>query len=142
MLVAFDISNTRVTVGFFDSVELHATVSLGADSRRTTDEYALLLAGYLREERLARTDITAAVIGSVVPALAGTFEQVCQRLFHIRPVVVGAATRTGLRIATQHPREVGADRILNALAVQHLHGSPAIVVDLDTATAFDVVTTR
>jgi type III pantothenate kinase len=139
VLTAFDISNTRVTIGFFADAELRASLSLTADPRRTADEYALLLAGYLREEKLLRRGVDAAVIGSVVPQLSSTFEQICQRLFHVRPLLVGAGMRTGIRVATQHPREVGPDRILNALAVQHLYGAPAIVVDLDTATVFDVV---
>ena len=139
MLAAFDISNTRVTVGFFDGADLRASVSRAADARRTADEYALLLADSLREEHLSRGDVAGAVIGCVVPALTSTFEQVCQRLFHLRPLVVGAATRTGIRIATLNPREVGADRIVNALAAQHFYGQPSIVVDLDTATTFDAV---
>ena len=140
MLATFDISNTRIKAGIFDGPELRATFSLAADVRRTADEYAVLLDGFLREERIPRREVHGAAIASVVPPLTGIFEQAASRLFRQQALVVGAAgTRAGIRIATQQPRELGADRIVNAIAVQHLHGSPAIVVDFDTATAFDVV---
>ncbi len=139
MLATIDISNTRVTVGLFDDAELRASFSLSADVRRTADEYGLLLSGFLREHGIPLERIRGAAIASVVPPLTGIFEHLCARLLRVRPLTVGVATRTGIRVATQHPREVGPDRIVNAIAVQHLHGSPAIVVDFDTATAFDVV---
>jgi type III pantothenate kinase len=139
VLATFDISNTRIKAGIFDGPDLRATFSLAADVRRTTDEYAVLLDGLLREERIGRRDVHGVAIASVVPPLTGLIEQVCERLFRQPPLVVGAGTRAGIRIATQQPRELGADRIVNAIAVQHLHGSPAIVVDLETATAFDVI---
>ncbi len=139
MLATFDISNTRITTGIFDGAELRAHFAAAADPRRTADEYGLLLSAFLQQEGIARGDIEGAAVASVVPTLTGTFQHVCSRVLHVRPLVVGEATRTGIRLATRNPREVGADRIVNAIAVQHLHGSPAIVVDLDTATAFDVV---
>ena len=140
MLATFDISNTRIKAGIFDGPELRATFSLAADVRRTADEYAVLLDGLLREEHLQRSLVHGVAIASVVPPQTGIFEHVCHRLFRQQALVVGHATRAGIRIATQQPRELGADRIVNAIAVQHLHGSPAIVVDFETATSFDVVT--
>lgn len=140
MLATFDISNTRIKAGIFDGDQLRATFSLAADVRRTSDEYAVLLDALLREERIARREVHGAAIASVVPPLTGIFEQVCTRLFKHQPLVVGGpGTRAGIRIATQQPREVGADRIVNAIAVQQLYGSPAIVVDFETATSFDIV---
>ena len=88
---------------------------------------------------IQRREVQGAAIASVVPPLTGIFEQVCTGLFRHDALVVGAGTRAGIRIATQQPRELGADRVVNAIAVQHLHGSPAIVVDFETATSFDVV---
>jgi type III pantothenate kinase len=139
MLATFDISNTQIRAGIFDGPEPRATFSWAADVRRTVHEYAVLLDSGLREEGLSRRDIHDAAIASVVPPLTGVFEHLCERLFRQRPIVVGVATRTGIRVDTHQPREVGADRIVNAIAVRHLHGSPAIVVDFDTATSFDVV---
>lgn len=140
MLAAFDVSNTRVTVGIFRGPELCCSFSLAVDARRTADEYGLFVGSYLREEGVPQHEIRGAAIASVVPPLTGTFEHVCTRLFHVDPLTVGsAATRTGIRISTRNPREVGSDRIVNAIAVQSLHGPPSIVVDFDTATTFDVV---
>jgi type III pantothenate kinase len=140
VLATFDISNTRIKAGIFDGDQLRATFSLAADVRRTADEYAVLLDGFLREERIPRRDVHGAAIASVVPPLTGIFEHVCTRLFKRQALVVGGpGTRAGIRIATHQPREVGADRIVNAIAVQHLYGGPAIVVDFETATSFDVV---
>jgi type III pantothenate kinase len=142
VLATFDISNTRIKAGVFDGDQLQATFSLAADVRRTADEYAVLLDGFLREERIPRQEVHGAAIASVVPPLTGTFEAVCTRLFRERALVVGGpGTRAGIRIATQQPRELGADRIVNAIAVRRLYGGPAIVVDFDTATSFDVVAT-
>ena len=139
MLATFDISNTRIKAGIFDGPELRATFSLAADVRRTADEYVVMLDGLLREEHIQRSHVQGVAIASVVPPLTGIFEQVCGRLFRQPALVVGHATRAGIRITTQQPRELGADRIVNAIAVQHLHGSPAIVVDFETATSFDIV---
>jgi type III pantothenate kinase len=93
----------------------------------------------LAERRLLPTCISSAVIGSVVPPVTDAFTQLCQRSLTIEPVCVGAGTRTGIRIATHNPRELGTDRVVNAVAAHHLYGGPAIVVDFSTATSFDVV---
>ena len=139
MLVAADIDNTRVAVGVFDGAELRASFTLATDLRRTEDEYAFLLAGLLREHGVAVADVGGAALASVVPALSDTLVHVAERLFGMAPLVVGGGARTGIRIATQNPREVGENRIVNAVAAFHLHGGPAIVVDFGTATSFDVI---
>ena len=140
MLVALDISNTRVTLGVFDGeAGLRAVLALAADVRRTEDEYAILVGGFLQHQGVAARDVHAMVIASVVPPLTEHFEHLGATLFGVRPLTVGAGTRSGLRIATANPREVGPDRVVNAVAARHLYGAPTIVVDFDTATTFDVV---
>jgi type III pantothenate kinase len=139
VLATFDVSNTRITLGLLEGEAVRATCALAADPHRTADEYALLVAGFLRERGLTPEQIASAVVASVVPPLTETIGHVCRRVFLTRPLVVGAGTRTGIRISTRNPREVGPDRIVNAVAAIHLHGSPAIVVDFDTATVFDVI---
>ncbi|MGH2518473.1 MAG: type III pantothenate kinase, partial [Chloroflexota bacterium] len=139
MLVAADIDNTRVAVGVFAGAELHASFALATDVRRTEDEYAFLLAGLLRERETPLADVRGVALASVVPALSEMFARVAERLFGVAPLVVGGGARTGIRIATQNPREVGENRIVNAVAAFHLHGGPAIVVDFGTATSFDVI---
>ena len=104
------------------------------------DEYELALLDLLPMQGISYKDIDAVVICSVVPPLTPLFTEVCQDLFHIRPLVVGPGVRTGLRIACDDPRSVGADRIVDAAAAYHLYGGPVIVVDCGTATVFDGIT--
>lgn len=139
MLIAFDVSNSRVGVGLFDGDQLAESFGMSTDVRRTPDEYSALLGAMLAERRIAPETITAAVVGSVVPPVTEAFSQLCAQRLGIQAMCVGAGTRTGIRIATHNPREVGTDRIVNAVAAHRLYGGPAIVVDLSTATAFDVV---
>jgi type III pantothenate kinase len=103
------------------------------------DEYAVLLLNLLRHRSLDTSDIKEVALCSVVPPLTATFEELFQRYFHISPLVVGTGIKTGVRIRMDNPREVGADRIVNAASAHHLYGGPIIIVDLGTATTFDVV---
>jgi type III pantothenate kinase len=139
VLAALDIGNSRVSVGIFDGERLCVAFSLTTDVRRTAGEYGLLLGGLLADEGIRRDQVEAVAIASVVPPLTEAFEQVSTRLFGVQALTVGAGTRTGIRVATHNPREVGTDRVVNAVAAHHLYGGPAIVVDCSTATAFDVV---
>jgi type III pantothenate kinase len=139
MLATLDVDNTQVTVGVFEGPDLRTSFALATDLRRTEDEYAYALRGLLTERGISCEQIEGTAIASVVPPLTEPFERVTRRLFGQAPLVVGAGTRTGVRIATQNPREVGANRIVNAAGAFHLHGGPAIVVDFGTATSFDVV---
>ncbi len=140
MLLAVDIGNTNVTIGAFDGGGLAATWRLSTDTRRLADEYALLLRDLLPMKGVAVEDISDAALCSVVPPLTGVFEEVCRTLFPGEPLTVGAGTKTGVSVLYQSPRDVGADRVVNAAAALHCYGGPAIVVDLGTATVFDAVT--
>jgi type III pantothenate kinase len=139
MLLAIDIGNTDTTLGVFDGEELRATWHMATDIHRMADEYAALLLNLMRQQGLDIADIKAIALCSVVPPLISTFDKLFQRYFHIKPLVVGAGVKTGVRIRMDNPREVGADRIINAAAAHHLYGGPVIVTDLGTATSFDTV---
>jgi type III pantothenate kinase len=139
MLLAIDIGNTDTTFGVFDGEELRATWHMATDIHRMADEYAALLLNLMRQQGLDIADIKAIALCSVVPPLISTFDELFQRYFHITPLVVGAGVKTGVRIRMDNPREVGADRIVNAAAAHHLYGGPVIVTDLGTATTFDTV---
>jgi len=106
---------------------------------RMVDEYAALLLNLLHHRGLDASDIKEVALCSVVPPLIATFDELCQRYFHISPLVVGAGVKTGVRIRMDNPREVGADRIANAAAAHHLYGGPIIITDLGTATTFDTI---
>ena len=139
MLAVFDIGNAYVSAGVFQDDRLRAAFKLASDVRRPAEEYAFLLAGLVAQEGLDRAAVEGVAIASVVPPLTERFAQLSQQVFGCRPLIAGAGTRTGVHVAMHNPREVGTDRILNAIAGFHLHGGPLIVIDFGTATSFDVV---
>ncbi len=139
MLLAIDIGNTNVTVGVFENEELRATWRVATDVHQMADEYAALLLNLLRHQGLEPAGIKEVALCSVVPPLLSTFHELCQRYFGLSPLVVGPGVKTGVRILMDNPREVGTDRIVNAAAAHRLYGGALIVVDLGTATTFDVV---
>ena len=142
MLLAIDIGNTTMGVGVFKEEELRAIWRLATDVHKMADEHAVLLLSLLSQQGLKPSDIKHAVICSVTPPLVPTFKELCERYFEVSPLVVEAGVRTGVSILVDNPREVGPDRIVNAVAGHHLYGGPLIIVDLGTATTFDVVSEK
>jgi len=139
MLLAIDVGNTGVKLGVFDGDKLRASWRMATSLSRMGDEYASLLLTLLEHQGLSHRDIESVALGSVVPPLVGTLKEMFQRYFEITPFVVEAGVKTGVRIRMDNPKEVGADRIINAAAARILYGAPAIIVDLGTATTFDVL---
>jgi type III pantothenate kinase len=139
MLLAVDIGNTNVTLGVFEGEQLRATWRMATDINQMGDEYAAILLTLLAQQGLKTSDITEAAVCSVVPPLVGTFEDLLRRYFQVTPLVVRAGVKTGVRITYPNPREIGADRIVNAAAANHLYKGPVIVVDMGTGTTFDIV---
>ena len=139
MLIAIDIGNTNITIGLFLDSELISTWRFSTDSRKTSDEYGLLLQQVMSSINLNADEIDTAAFCSVVPPLTPTFELLCQRYLKVQPLTVMAETKTGIKILYDSPRDVGADRIVDAAAALHIYGGPCIVVDLGTATVFDAV---
>jgi len=139
MLLAIDIGNSNIILGVLDNDELKATWRIVTAVHRMPDEYASLLLSFFDRKGISTSQITDAALCSVVPPLVSVFEEVCLRYFTIRPLTVEAGVKTGVRICMDNPKEVGADRIVNAVAAHRLYGGPAIVIDLGTATTFDAV---
>jgi len=139
MLLAIDIGNTNIILGVFEGKKLRATWHMATSIHHMADEYAALLLNLLHHQGLDISDIKEVALCSVVPPLVATFDELFQRYFHISPLVVGAGVKTGVRIRMDNPREVGADRIVNAAAAHHLYGGPIIITDLGTATTFDTI---
>jgi len=139
MLLAMDIGNTNVTVGAFEGRRLLADWRLQTDVQRTPDEYGILLTALLRDSGLSPASVEAVWVGSVVPVLTRTIREAVYRRFGRVAEFVTSETPTGIELDVDRPEEVGADRILNAVAVSALYGTPAVVVDFGTATTFDVV---
>lgn len=143
MLLAVDVGNSQTVIGVFDGDTLGAHWRLSTDTRRTADELALAFGGLMAFAGLSFSrNVHGVVISSVVPVVTERLREMSRGYFHFDPVVVEPGTRSGIAIRMDAPREVGADRLVNALAAYALHGGPAIVVDFGTATSFDVVNAR
>jgi len=142
MLLAIDVGNSDTTLGVFEDKELRATWHMASRTERRVDEYAALMFYLLQHEKLDSSHIKGIVLCSVVPPLITTFVELSKRLFQLSPLVIGAGVKTGVRIRMDNPREVGADRIVNAAAAHHLYGGPIIITDMGTATTFDVISKK
>ena len=139
MLLVIDIGNTNIALGVFEGPHLKDTWRLYTDPRRLPDEYGLLLSSILPLKGVNPDDITCACLCSVAPPLTPTFEEVCKNYFKATPLTVSAGVKTGVRILYDSPRDVGADRIVDAVAAFRLYGGPVIIVDFGTGTVFDAV---
>ncbi len=138
MILLFDIGNTHITLGLQRDQELVSTWHLATRGDGTPDEYAALVRSLLRQTGEGDLVFDGGIIASSVPPLVSTFDELCRRHLHVTPLIVGPGVKTGLNIRTDSPREVGADRISNAVAVKKYHSVPAIIVDVSTtATIFD-----
>jgi type III pantothenate kinase len=142
MLLAIDIGNTSIHTGVFKGQELQAVWHLATDVHKMVDEYAVVILSLLSHRGLHPSDIKQAVICSVTPPLVPTFRELCRRYLGVSPLIVEAGVRTGVSILMDNPREVGPDRIVNAVAGHRLYDGPLIVVDLGTATTFDVISEK
>ncbi|MDP6101410.1 MAG: type III pantothenate kinase [Dehalococcoidia bacterium] len=139
MLLAIDIGNSNIVIGIFQGNELKADWRIATDLHRTADEYAAILMNLIPMTGIDGSMVNEAIMCSVVPHLELAFSGLCRRYFGVSPLVVEAGTKTGVRVLTDNPREVGADRVVNAAAAHHLYGGPLIVIDFGTATTFDTV---
>jgi len=139
MLLAIDIGNTNIILGVYREEELVACWRLATDVHKMADEYAVLLNSLFSNVGLSKSEIKGSAISCVVPPLLPIFQEICREHLKVEPLVVGPGVKTGVRILIDNPRELGADRIVNAIAARRLYGTPAIVVDFGTATTFDVV---
>ena len=128
-----------VNLGVFDGETLVANLRVSTDARRSSDEYGLMIRDLLALNGVERSTITDVCMCSVVPPLTGIFEEVSETYFHIKPLSITAGVKTGLQISYDNPRDVGADRIVDAVAAISLYGKPVIVVDFGTATVFDAI---
>lgn len=139
MLLAIDIGNTNIKLGVFQGDKLEATWNLATGIHRTPDEYGGIVLDLMERRGIPASRISGVVLCGVVPPLLHTFVELCRRYLDTKPLVVEAGVKTGMRVRLDNPREVGPDRVVNAVAGQHLYGKPLIIIDLGTATTFDVV---
>ncbi len=142
MLLVIDVGNSNTVLGIYRESELLHDWRLTTDKARTVDEYAMLIHELFGMSGLHFTDIDDVIISSVVPPMLPTLDGLCRSYFNRPPMVVGPGIKTGMPILYDNPREVGADRIVNAVAAYEKKKTPLIVVDFGTATTFDYISAR
>jgi type III pantothenate kinase len=143
VLLTIDVGNTHTVLGLFDGTTIHDTWRISTDARRTADELMVTMSALLGKAGGCREAVTGVAMCSTVPSVLHEMRQMFKRyLGHVPTVVVEPGIRTGVPILMDNPKEVGADRIVNALAAAHLYGGPCIVVDFGTATTFDAVSLK
>jgi type III pantothenate kinase len=139
MLLTIDIGNTNITLGLYQGEEAGPRWRLATNHERMPDEYALQFLGLLSHAGFTPEELRGISLASVVPPLTGKIIEACRRYLLNDPFVVDAGVKTGVRVRYEDPRAVGADRIVDAVAVQRMYGGPACVVDFGTGTTFDAI---
>lgn len=139
MLLVIDVGNTNITLGVFDGEVLKATFRMTAKQPRTSDEYGIQLCTLLEHRDFDVKQIDAVIISSVVPDIMHSLGSAIIKYFHVKPMVISSSLDIGLKINTEHPKEIGPDRIVDAVAAYEKYGGPVIVIDFGTATTYDVV---
>ncbi|MBS1823799.1 MAG: type III pantothenate kinase [Acidobacteria bacterium] len=142
MLLALDVGNTNVTIGIFEGAHLTRNWRLRTVHEQTADEWGILLRNLFSLGGLDTDQIKGIIVASVVPIVDANLALMAERYFHTEALFVGPGTNTGIRVLYDNPREVGADRVVNAVAAVQKYGGPCIVVDLGTAITFDAVSAR
>ncbi|MBG9795526.1 transcriptional regulator [Paenibacillus dendritiformis] len=141
MILVIDIGNTNIVLGVYEGDKLLHNWRLSTSRQSTTDEYGVMIYNLFTMTKLSVKDIEGVILSSVVPPIMHTMEMLCRKYLNKAPLIVGPGVKTGLNIRIENPREVGADRIVNAVAAIELYGGlkPLVVVDFGTATTFDVI---
>ncbi len=142
MLLVFDVGNTNITLGLYDGPTLRHIWRLQTVHQRTSDEYGLMVRQLLTQSDVAVSAVSGVIVASVVPALGRTIDDLVESTFGRAPLVVGPGIKTGIPILYDPAKDVGADRIVNAVAAYERYKSACIVVDFGTATTFDSITDR
>ncbi len=140
MLLAIDVGNTNITCGVFDGSEMMATFRMTTKKPRTSDEYGMIITNLIEKNRIKPTAIKDIIVSSVVPKINYSLGSALIKYFGINPITVEPDIDTGIRTESYNPRQVGADRIVDACAAYYLYGGPVIVVDFGTATTYDLIT--
>ena len=139
MLICADIGNSNITLGVFDGENLKFTARLATDTRRTSDQYAIEIRDIIHIYQIERNQITRAAVSSVVPTVGAAIEKAIERLFNIKPIVLGPGIKTGLNIKIDNPAQLGADLAAGAVGALAKYPTPCIIIDMGTATTLSVI---
>lgn len=139
MILVVDVGNSNIVLGIYKRRELLHHFRISTSRQSTTDEYGVLIHNLFRMSGISASDIEGVIISSVVPPLVNVLEEMCVKYVGKKPLLVGPGIKTGLNLRYENPREVGADRIVNAVAAIDRYQCPLVVVDFGTATTFDCI---
>jgi type III pantothenate kinase len=139
MILVLDVGNTNITFGVYEGKELVTTFRITTKISRTSDEYGILIRDLLHMNDINRADIEGSIVASVVPNIMHSLTGAMIRYIGSVPIVIGPGTKTGIQIKTKNPREIGADRVVDAVAAYEKYGGPILVLDFGTATTYDYV---
>ncbi len=142
MLLVFDVGNTNIVLGIYEDKELIKHFRISTDKNKTSDEYGILISSLFNHDKIDITKINDIIISSVVPNIMYSLENFCIKYLNIKPKVVGPGIKTGLNIKYDNPKQVGADRIVNAVSGIEKYGYPLIIVDFGTATTFCAISEK
>ena len=146
MLLAIDVGNTNTVLGLYklegERAELAAHWRVTTHRAQTADEYGVFFVNLFEMHGMKPSEVSHIIISSVVPPIEGTLRQVCENYFHTEPLFVEPGIKTGMPVLVDNPSELGADRLVNAIAAFERYGGPCIVVDFGTATTFDVISAK
>lgn len=139
MLLTVDVGNTNITLGIFEEDELLGKFRMTTKRSRTSDEYGFTICGILEHRNISPKAVDSVIVSSVVPDIMHSLTSGIIKYLNVRPIIVSAGIKTGIRIVTENPKEIGADRIVDAVAGYELYGGPIIVIDYGTATTYDLI---
>lgn len=139
MLLVVDVGNTNITMGIMEGQEILGTFRMTTKDSRTSDEYGVLVYDMIRRKGFKPEEIEDTIIASVVPKMMYSFTNAIYKYFGKNPIIVGPGIKTGISIKTSNPKQLGADRIVDAVAAYEIYGSPALVIDYGTATTYDLI---
>ena len=139
MIFVLDVGNTNIVLGIYKDKELIVEWRLSTDSGKTSDEYMIEVAQLFSFNKLRESDISGVIISSVVPNIMYSLEHMIRKFFNKKPIIVGPGVKTGINIKYDNPKEVGADRIVNAVAAYEMYKKPLVIIDFGTATTFCAV---
>jgi len=142
MILTLDVGNTNIKTAVFEGEEMRAYWRISTNRNMSSDEYGILMSNLFGYNNLNMRDIEGVIMSSVVPPINFTIEHMCRNYFDMDPMVVGPGIKTGINIKYEHPRELGSDRIANAVAAYEIHGGPCIFIDFGTATSFGVLSKK
>lgn len=139
MILVVDVGNTNMTLGVFQGETMEATFRMMTKTPRTSDEYGVMITQLLKNNGISAEQIEGSIIASVVPDVMHSLTGAMIKYLHSTPLIVGPGVKTGIKVVTEDPRAIGADRIVDAVAAYELYGGPVLVLDFGTATTYDLI---